>query len=96
MDHEQLPPGTTHVRTTPWFNEDDVPAGLLEAHQIAAGVWGRLVVDRGRLQFRFEDEDEPATVTLGPGDAIVIPPVRLHHIELVGPVRFAVEFHRLD
>lgn len=94
MDGEQLPAGTTHVRTTPWFDEGDLPAGLLDAHQIAAGVWGRLVVDRGRLRLCFEDED--TTVTLGPGEAVVIPPERRHHVELDGPVRFAIEFHRLD
>lgn len=96
MHDEQLPPDATHVRTTPWFDEHDVPVGLLDAHQIAAGVWGRLVVDHGRLRFRFEDEDESATMTLGPGGSVVIPPERLHHVELVGPVRFAVEFHRVD
>ncbi len=88
-----LPPNLEHVRTTPEFDETSVPAGLLRAHRVADGVWGRLVVSAGRLVFVFEDRPEERRIVES-GEHVVIPPAQLHHVELDGPVRFAVEFHR--
>ncbi len=88
-----IPAGARLVRTTPEFDEGSVPDGLLQAHQIAAGVWGRLVVREGSLVFAFEDAAGPGR-HIGAGAAVVIPPERLHHVEVTGPVRFVVEFHR--
>jgi len=88
-----VPDGLTLARTTPLFDETSVPAGLLKAHQVAAGVWGRLVVESGTLDFVFEDE--PSNFRrLVAGDHQVIPPERPHHVQLVGAVTFCVEFHR--
>ena len=86
-----LPPGATLVRTTPWFDETTRPDGLLRTHRIAAGVWGRLRVAEGTLVLVFEDDDMRHPVAAG--GSVVIPPERPHHVELDGPVRFAVEFH---
>ena len=88
-----LPSDLELARTTAEFDEHTVPAGLLRDHRVAAGVWGRLVVSSGRLRFGFGDDDEADVVA---GDAIVIPPERVHHVHVVGPVRFHVEFHRAE
>lgn len=88
----ELPEGLELARTTDVFDEDSVPAGLLRAHRVASGVWGRLVVHSGSLGFVFEDESD-IVVAVGVGEHLVIPPDRPHHLELDGPVTFAVEFH---
>lgn len=89
----KLPDGVRLVRTTPDFDEGTVPAGLRSAHRIADGVWGRLVVLSGALEFVVEAEpDDPRR--LDAGDAQIIPPGVVHHVDVVGPVRFHVEFHR--
>lgn len=93
MSHDELPVGSELVRTTDTFDNDSVPAGLLRAHRVADGVWGRLVVHTGTVGFVFEDEPHHRRV-VGAGDSIVIPPARLHHVELDGRATFAVEFHR--
>lgn len=90
---DELPGGLSLQRTTPTFDEHSTPAGLLRAHQVAEGVWGRLVVESGSLSFVFEDELTTER-TLHAGDQQVIPPTTPHHVVLDGPVRFAVEFHR--
>lgn len=90
---DQLPAGLELTRTTPSFGEHTVPAGLLSAHRVAEGVWGRLVVTSGSVRFVFEDGSAMPT-TIGTGEFQVIPPARTHHLELVGPVAFHVEFHR--
>ncbi len=89
----ELPAGVTLHRTTAVFDNTSVPAGLLRAHRIADGVWGRLVVRRGSVRFVFEDEPE-APIVARPGTDVVIPPARPHHIELDEPAEFVVEFHR--
>lgn len=88
----RLPDGLELARTTDVFDQESVPAGLRRAHRVATGVWGRLVVHEGSIGFRFEDDDQPLRANAG--EWIVIPPDRPHHVELIGPVRFAVEFHR--
>ncbi len=90
----RLPDGLVLTRTTDVFDEHTVPAGLLRNHRVAAGVWGRLVVNEGSVGFRFEDDGQPLRVNSG--EWVVIPPQRPHRVELDGPVRFAVEFHRAD
>ncbi len=93
--NDRIPEGFTLARTTDVFDRDTVPNGLLRAHRVAAGIWGRLVVHDGQVRFVFEDTpDEPIAVDAG--DAVVIPPSRYHHVELDGPARFAVEFYRPD
>jgi tellurite resistance-related uncharacterized protein len=88
-----LPEGLTLQRTTPMFDEQSTPPALRNAHAVAEGVWGRLVVEDGSLGFVFEDT--PADVrSVSAGEHQVIPPSRLHHVVIEGPVRFAVEFHR--
>lgn len=89
----ELPDGLEHVRTTDTFDQDHHPAGLRRAHRVADGVWARLVVHSGALGFVFEDDPEHV-IDLGAGASQVIPPGRLHHVEIAGPVTFALEFHR--
>ena len=91
--NHELPVGLTVQRTTPTFDEHSTPAGLRAAHSVAAGVWGRLVVEQGSVGFVFEDAPDDVR-TVAAGEHQVIPPSRLHHVVIDGPVRFAVEFHR--
>ncbi len=93
MTADRIPDGFTLTRTTDVFDNDTVPAGLLRAHRVADGVWGRLVVHAGVVRFVFEDTPNEA-IAVAAGDAVVIPPARPHHVELDGVARFAVEFYR--
>jgi tellurite resistance-related uncharacterized protein len=89
----EIPGGLQLVRTTAAFTETSTPEGLLRAHRVAEGVWGRVVVAEGVLGFVFEDTaGEPLRAT--PGEPLAIPPHRPHHVVLDGPVRFAVEFYK--
>ena len=88
-----LPDGVELVRTTPIFDESSVPVGLRAAHQVAEGVWGRLVVASGSVGFMFDDQPELIR-SVGVGEVQVIPPGRLHRLVVDGPVTLAVEFHR--
>lgn len=89
---DQLPAGLEQVRTTETFDQDHHPAGLRRAHRVAGGVWARLVVGSGELVFVFED-DPGHTIPVSAGSSVVIPPGRLHHVDITGPVTFFLEFH---
>ena len=91
--HGALPPGVEMQRTTGELDGESVPAGLMRAHRLAPGVWGRLRVSHGTLGFVWEDTpDDP--VALLAGDTLVIPPEVPHHVEPDPDVRFSIEFHR--
>lgn len=92
MNVRELPDDLVLLRTTDVFDNHTVPAGLLRAHRVADGVWGRLVVQTGRITFVFDDEpDQPIAVTAG--ETVAIAPARQHHLVLDGPTTFVVEFH---
>jgi tellurite resistance-related uncharacterized protein len=93
VNEHRLPEDVHLARTSPLWTESTVPAGLLSAHRIAEGVWGRLVVSAGKLTLIFEDTPDETHV-LATGDSAVIPPARPHHVVLDGPVEFSIEFHR--
>lgn len=92
MQHGDLPDGVTRQRTTDTFDAGSVPAGLLRAHRVGAGVWGQIEVVAGHLTFVWEDAG--GSVELSAGDTLVIPPGVPHHVEPDGDARFRVSFHR--
>ncbi len=91
---QALPDGLELARTTDVFDNNTIPAGLLQAHRIASGIWARLVVHTGAVVFVFDDEPH-RPLPIEAGNGVVIPPSRPHHVELDGPATFAIEFHRL-
>lgn len=94
---EQLPPGLICYRSTPQFSEVSVPAALFDDHAIKDGVWGIIRIDSGSLRYHVTDERRVPTIfELEEGtDGIVEPTIR-HRIELVGAIRFKVDFYRKD
>ena len=50
-DRAEMPEGLRFVRSSPEWTEQTVPQGLLRAHRLAHGTWGRIVVQIGTLRF---------------------------------------------
>ncbi len=88
-----IPDGFELTRTTDVFDNDTVPAGLLRAHRVATGVWGRFIVYTGLVTFVFEDTPDQA-IGVSANEHVVVPPARPHQLELNEPSTFAVEFYR--
>jgi tellurite resistance-related uncharacterized protein len=87
-----LPDEVRLVRTSPEFTADSVPDGLLSAHRVATGVWGRLRVLRGSVVFVLEATGESRVVNAD--ETQVIEPAVVHHVEPSEDARFVIEFHR--
>jgi tellurite resistance-related uncharacterized protein len=86
----RVPEGARERRRTASFTEVTVPAGLLQAHRTKAGVWARIVVEAGELEYTLENPRRMFVLT--PESAGVAPPEEPHHVRAVGPVRFHVVF----
>jgi tellurite resistance-related uncharacterized protein len=90
---KSLPADVAPYRRTPEFSEATVPAALIRRHDTKAGVWGRIQVLEGSLRYRIL-WPEPEEHLLSPALPGVVEPEVPHQVELVGPVRFFVEFLR--
>lgn len=90
----RLPDDVVAYRRTPEFDATTTLLGLLSEHNTKAGAWGRIRVLEGALLYRVTDpRREAADRLLTPDEppGVVEPEIK-HHIALVGPVRFYVEF----
>jgi len=82
-------------RVTPVFDETTTPSALTRAHSTKAGVWGLIRIATGRLRFHPDDTGTPP-ITLDNTTPGLIRPQQTHHLDLLGPVRFQVEFYDRD
>ncbi len=89
----QLPDGATAYQRTAVFDESSLPAGLQREHTTKRGVWGRVVVEAGEVDYVVASLDHAST--LRPGAAGIVTPQVPHHLVLRGPVRLFVEFLRV-
>ena len=90
---KKLPADVTPTTKTPEFTELTVPDGLLNNHQTKRGVWGKIVVLEGDLEYTIV-EPIVEVVLLNRGNHGVVEPTVLHHVRPLGAVRFYVQFHR--
>lgn len=88
-----LPESVVKYSASPVFNETTVPVALLKDHKVKDGVWGRLVVFHGSIDYIIPDV-KMITKTVTPSNHAIIEPEVLHHVSLNGPVEFQVEFYR--
>jgi tellurite resistance-related uncharacterized protein len=83
----------TKYSETPVFTEATVPTSLQAAHATKPGVWGKLCVLTGGLDFVLEGT-KPVVTSVSQGQHAVIEPTVRHHVQVDQPVTFKVEFYR--
>ena len=83
----------TKYSETQVFTEKSAPKSLQAAHETKPGVWGKLYIMTGGLDFVLEAADTEATSFLQ-GDYAVIEPTVRHHVQITQPVTFKVVFYR--
>lgn len=86
-----LPGNVRKYAETPVFTETSVPKKLLDLHDTKPGVWGRIVVLEGQLDY-FIPGSPDQQYRLSIEQYGIIRPAELHRVAPVGPVRFKVEF----
>lgn len=91
-DAAELPEHFVAYKQTDEFSETSLPAGLRRGHTTRAGVWAKIHVRAGRLRYCVDDRG--TVQELAAGEAGIVVPQVVHHLELLGPVRVQVEFYR--
>lgn len=90
---EDFPPGLEKYSETPIFTHESVPEKLTRRHSTKPGIWGKLVVLNGALDY-VRAEPVHDRRRLNAGDIGVIAPQALHWVELQADAEFRVEFYR--
>lgn len=90
---KNLPQNVKLVNQTPEFDEGSIPKGLLKAHQTKKGVWAKILVTEGTLQYTI-NEPEQEVIVLDTERFGVVEPTVLHEVKPLGPVRFSVAFYQ--
>ncbi len=91
-DRLELPEHLAPYKKTPEFTEETIPKGLLSQHATKKGVWGRISVTAGKLNYCVEIP-ERRTIEIDKGQHSNIVPEMIHFVEPVGKVRFSIEFY---
>ena len=89
---KNLPESLNPIRKTPEFDEGSIPKGLLKEHNTKAGVWAKIVIVKGALQYKINEPEE--VVILDTENFGVVEPAILHEVKPLGPVKFYVEFYK--
>ncbi len=67
--------------------------GLQNAHQTKEGVWGKIVILEGQLQYTI-NMPEIEVIVLTENSCGVVEPKKFHGVKPLGKVRFYVEFYQ--
>lgn len=89
---KQIPNNVVSYNATPVFDETTIPVGLLKDHTTKEGVWGKIIITKGKLLYCIYDTQEE--ISLDTNHYGVIEPNTLHHIQPLGEVKFQIEFYK--
>ncbi len=88
-----FPADLVFYKKTPEFTADSTPKGLLKDHSTKEGVWGKIIVLSGKLEYTIL-EPTVKTIELNPATYGIVEPMVKHYIKPLGSVTFHVEFFR--
>jgi len=86
-----LPNHVHKYADSPVFTEKTVPSKLTSVHDTKAGVWGRLILIKGQLDYIILGPPQ-IVKPLTSGTVAIIEPQIPHYVSLQGPVEFKIEF----
>lgn len=92
MAHK-LPAHVKKYGESPVFTDQTVPKKLTSLHDTKAGVWGRICVLEGQINYSIPGLPNALQV-IAAGAFGIIKPEELHHVEMTGPAKFQIEFYR--
>lgn len=85
-----LPDNVKAVKQTKAFDQNNIPAGLLNEHQLNTDTWGKIHILDGKLILQFLDSGDFEVLSKDrPG---IVPPNVVHKVNALEDVTFYVEF----
>ncbi len=91
----EFPQGYVSYQKTPVFDEHSIPKGLQSEHSTKPGVWAKLRILEGRLNYHILSPINQKLSLDSAQEGIIVAEV-LHYVEPEGKVRFYVEFFRKE
>ncbi len=88
-----LPDRVSKYAETTLFSERTIPDKLTSDHDLKAGVWGKISVLVGGLEFHVQGEAEQIRV-IKAGEHAIIEPEQVHFVRPMRQVEFKIEFYR--
>ena len=79
-------------KRTDTFDQDSIPKALLNEHSTKAHVWGKIIVQEGKLLYTITNDNEEHTLT--PDIIGIVEPKVNHLVAAIGKVKFYVEFYK--
>lgn len=79
------------LRTIGPFDAHSLPPGLLSEHRLKPGRWALLEMLAGEIAFVWDDK-AGASIRIAAGEIFLVPPVRPHHLEPLGPFSLRLQF----
>lgn len=91
----EFPPGFVSYKKSPVFAEGSIPQGLQSQHSTKKGVWGKIQVLAGQLEYTLLPPINRKITLQSVPEGIIVAEV-LHYVKPQGTVRFYVEFFRKE
>ena len=88
-----LPSGVAYYARSPEFSDKSIPENLLESHRTKTMTWAKIVVTEGKILYRIL-EPRIEELELSPHRSGVVEPEVPHELEVMGDVRFHLDFYR--
>ena len=80
------------ISETPWQTEKTISESLLNKHVVETGKVALIVINKGSLEFMWEDDPE-LIYNVDSSHPLVIGPNREHHLIVHGRVDFKIEYY---
>lgn len=89
---KQLPDKVKAYNKSQTYTDRSTPGMMKNEHRTRAGVWAKIVVQKGEVIYMIPSDDETHTLTIdNPG---IVEPTVFHKIEPQQGARFYLEFYR--
>ncbi len=88
-----LPSGVAYYARSAEFSDQSIPENLLDSHRTKTMTWANIVVTQGRILYRIL-EPQIEEHQLSPNRTGVVEPQVPHELEVMGDVRFHLDFYR--
>ena len=89
---KEIPEAARAYNTTRHYTDRTVPGMMKHHHTVRAGVWAKIIVERGEVKYYIDGDDQEYTLTKGnPG---VVEPMVKHRIDPQPSSKFYLEFYR--
>ena len=89
---KQLPENVKAYNKSQTYTYNSTPGMMKNNHRTRAGVWAKIIVQKGEVLYHIEGDDE--VYTLSSEVAGIIEPTIFHKIDPQQGPRFAIEFYR--